>query len=277
MSNTSISGLPESLVGNSNQEFPINDGGVTRKIKLGTMIAAINSSNGVDGVATTTALPANTYNNGTSGVGATLTANANGVLVVDGVTITSGMSILVKNESTQANNGLYTVTLTGSSTSAYILTRSVLMNQSNQFSGAVVVIGQSGTVNANSFWVCAPYGSVVIGTTSISFVSNNPSLSGFLIQSSNPTLVAAGTNQATATALTTQFTVATTVASGTGVIVSTILNMKLVILNRGSNTLLIYPPVGAQFENYGVNSPVSLPVGGSVELLMVSSTLGYVC
>jgi hypothetical protein len=34
-------------------------------------------------LATTAALPANTYNNGTSGVGATLTANANGALSVD--------------------------------------------------------------------------------------------------------------------------------------------------------------------------------------------------
>jgi hypothetical protein len=58
-------------------------------------------------VATTGALPANTYANGTSGVGATLTANANGALTVDGYAVAAGDRVLVKDEAVGANNGLY--------------------------------------------------------------------------------------------------------------------------------------------------------------------------
>lgn len=47
-------------------------------------------------LATTTALPSCTYNNGTSGVGATLTATANGALTIDTVQVTTNYHVLVK-------------------------------------------------------------------------------------------------------------------------------------------------------------------------------------
>ena len=168
---TSISGLPEAFAGNLNQEVVINDGGITRKIKVSTLSAAIASTTAVQGVATATSLPANTYNNGSSGVGATLTGVAFGALTVDGVALVAGMSVLVKDELNAANNGLYLVSVAGSSTASYILTRSLSMNTPTQFAGAVIVVGNSGTVNANTFWVCSPNAAVVVGTTAISFVS----------------------------------------------------------------------------------------------------------
>jgi hypothetical protein len=76
-------------------------------------------------VATTAALPANTYANGTGGIGATLTATANGALTVDGYTPAVGDRILVKNEVAGANNGLYDVTQVGSGATPYILTTGV--------------------------------------------------------------------------------------------------------------------------------------------------------
>jgi hypothetical protein len=69
-------------------------------------------------------LPTNTYANGTSGVGATLTGNANGALVLaDGSTPSAGQIVIVNGEATPANNGLYVVTNPGSSSTAYVLTR----------------------------------------------------------------------------------------------------------------------------------------------------------
>jgi hypothetical protein len=69
-------------------------------------------------------LPANTYANGTSGVGATLTGNANGALVLaDGSTPSAGQLVIVNGEAAPANNGLYIVTNPGSSSAAYVLTR----------------------------------------------------------------------------------------------------------------------------------------------------------
>ena len=62
---------------------------------------------------TAAALPANTYNNGTAGVGATLTASANAALVIDGVVTSGGDRVLIKNETSAADNGIYVVTSAG--------------------------------------------------------------------------------------------------------------------------------------------------------------------
>jgi len=124
-------------------------------------------------VATTAALPTNTYSNGTAGVGATLTATANGALTVDGVATTVGMVVFVKNEATQANNGLYTLTQLGDGTHPYILTRHVDMDQSAEFTGAFVVVDTAGTSNGGSLWICNNNGAVTVGTTAITFTQLN--------------------------------------------------------------------------------------------------------
>jgi hypothetical protein len=125
-------------------------------------------------LATTAALPANTYNNGTSGVGATLTATANAALVVDSVTVTSGQRILVKNEATGANNGVYTVTQVGSGALPYILTRATDYDTSgigtNEIDIGDLLLVISGTVNANTSWVQQTPLPITVGTTSIVFI-----------------------------------------------------------------------------------------------------------
>ncbi len=123
--------------------------------------------------ATAAPLPANTYSNGTNGAGATLTATANAALTVDGVAMAAGMVVLVKNEATAANNGLYTVTAPGSGTTAYVLTRHVDMNSSAEVPGAFVPVMSGGTANANSLWLCNPSGAVTIGTTALPFTQLN--------------------------------------------------------------------------------------------------------
>ena len=124
-------------------------------------------------VATTAALPTNTYSNGSSGVGATLTATGNGVLTIDGVAVTLGMVVFVKNEATQANNGLYTCTTAGAVGAAYVLTRHVDMDQSAEFTGAFIVVDSAGTANGGSLWVCNNNGAVTVGTTAITFTQLN--------------------------------------------------------------------------------------------------------
>lgn len=117
-------------------------------------------------VATATALPSNTYNNGASGIGATLTGVVTGVLTVDGVTIAVGNRIVVKNEVTQANNGLYVCTIAGAVGVAYVLTRTTDADTSAELDGAFVFI-ESGTANAATGWVVANAGAITIGTTAI--------------------------------------------------------------------------------------------------------------
>jgi hypothetical protein len=124
-------------------------------------------------VATTAALPANTYANGTGGIGATLTATANGALTVDGYTPAVGDRILVKNETATANNGLYDVTQVGSGAAPYILTRNVYMDAPAEFPGAFIPVEDAGTTNANSLWLCTNTVAPTVGTTAITFTQLN--------------------------------------------------------------------------------------------------------
>jgi hypothetical protein len=172
-------------------------------------------------VATTAALPANTYANGTSGVGATLTANANAALVVDGYTLLAGDRVLVKNEAAAANNGLYVVTAAGSGAAPYILTRDVEMDTAAEFPGAFIPVEDAGTTNANSLWLCNNTAQPTVGTTAITFVQLNKgtdlaSGTGISITGNS---VAISATYAGQTSITTLGTVATGTWQGTAVAV----------------------------------------------------------
>lgn len=87
-----------------------------------------------------------TYNNGTAGVGATLTLSA-GITAIDGHTLTDGDRILVKNEATQANNGLYV------RTSATVLTRALDFDNAAEINGGDFTFVENGTLYNNTGWV----------------------------------------------------------------------------------------------------------------------------
>ena len=127
--------------------------------------------------ATAAALAANTYNNGSSGVGATLTAVAVGTLTVDGYTFVVGdvgKRILVKDEVTGANNGVYTLTQAGTALLPYILTRATDYDTSgtgtNEIDIGDLLLVLSGTVNANTSWVQQTPLPITVGTTALVFI-----------------------------------------------------------------------------------------------------------
>lgn len=74
---------------------------------------------------TTSVLPAYDYNNGTAGVGATITAAGNGALVLEGQTVQAGWRVLIKDETgpNAPYNGIYVVTSPGAAELPFVLTR----------------------------------------------------------------------------------------------------------------------------------------------------------
>lgn len=126
--------------------------------------------------ATAAALPANTYSNGAAGVGATLTATANGVLSVDGQVVQVNDRILVLSEAAPANNGIYVVTQVGvGGTSPYILTRAADFNQNSNIRTGVIVPNKvpagrtAGAANDLKLYTCVTTASPTIGTDAINF------------------------------------------------------------------------------------------------------------
>jgi hypothetical protein len=160
--------------------------------------------------ATAAALPNSpTYNNGTAGVGATLTANANAALLIDGVTLTSptdnGIRVLVQNESNAAHNGAYVVTEAGSGSAAWVLTRSSdadtyeIASPSGLSEGSTFYV-EAGSTNAGSTFSCNTTGTITFGTTAITFTLISSALTyvgGTNINVSGLTISLTGTVAAT--------------------------------------------------------------------------------
>lgn len=118
---------------------------------------------------TTGALPANTYANGTSGVGATLTGNSNAALAAqDGVTLAANDRLLVANEATGANNGIYVVTQVGSVSLPYILTRATDANTGAGLVDASCYVAE-GTTYADTQQVCTTNAPITVGSTALVF------------------------------------------------------------------------------------------------------------
>lgn len=151
---------------------PVNNTDIVNKEYADAIASGINFHESCR-LATAAALPANTYNNGTSGVGATLTANANGALSVDGVAVAAGNRILVKNEATQANNGVYVVTQTGSAGAPYILTRATDFDTAgtgvDKIDAGDFFLITAGVTQANTSWVQQTPLPITVGTTAIVF------------------------------------------------------------------------------------------------------------
>ena len=120
-------------------------------------------------VATTADLSA-TYSNGSSGDGATLTADANGAISIDGVSPTSGNRILVKNQSSAEENGIYSVTTVGDGSNPFVLTRTTDANTSAKVTGGLFVFVEEGTAGADNAYVLTSItGTATIGTDTLTF------------------------------------------------------------------------------------------------------------
>lgn len=121
--------------------------------------------------ATTEALAACTYNNGSEGVGATLTEDAaNGALAaIDGVTLTLNQRVLVKDQADTFENGVYQLSQVGDAGTKWILTRVTDMDQADEIAGTFVFVS-GGTLYADTGWVCTSEPeAVVLGTSAITF------------------------------------------------------------------------------------------------------------
>jgi hypothetical protein len=116
-----------------------------------------------------------TYNNGTSGVGATLTnSGTQAALVIDGVTLNVADRVLVYQQTNAAHNGVYTVTDTGSVSTNWVLTRatdadSAAPSDPNALGTGDAFFVREGDTGAGELYVMNTEGTITFGTTNIMF------------------------------------------------------------------------------------------------------------
>jgi hypothetical protein len=109
------------------------------------------------------------------GVGATLTnAGTQAALVIDGVTLSVSDRVLIYTQTTQTQNGVYVVTDVGSGSTNWVLTRSSDTNTygiagPTTLSEGSTFFVQQGATGAGETYTCNTQGTIVFGTTNITF------------------------------------------------------------------------------------------------------------
>lgn len=163
-------------------------------LAISNAIAGSNPSVAVQ-AATTANVSGYTYNNGASGIGATLIQNSAAVVVIDGYTLLLNDRVLFKNQSTTANNGVYTITTLGTGVIPAIFTRATDYNQPSDINntGAIPVV--NGTLNATTSWLLTS-AVTTVGTDAISYSQFSYSPSQIVLR---PVLVTLGSDQTSTT------------------------------------------------------------------------------
>lgn len=169
-----------------------------------------------------------TYNNGTAGVGATLTLS-NALSVLDGYTLLNGDRVLVKDEAAQANNGIYTWATGGT-----VLTRATDFDTAAEIASGDFTFITYGTLYASTGWV---------QTTAVTTVGTDP-------------IVWA------------QFTGAGTYTAGTGLTLTgtqfSITNTAVTAASYGSSTQVGTFTVNAQGQLTAASNTTVTPAVGSI-------------
>lgn len=142
--------------------------------KLATTAYADNAAISVPGkeavkYASTGALPSIVYANGSSGVGATLTGVALAAISLDSSSPAVADRVLIKNQASTFQNGIYTVTATGSGIAVFVLTRATDFDQASDIKTGASTFVTAGSTLASTTWDVISADSPVMGTDAITF------------------------------------------------------------------------------------------------------------
>src|SRR6056300_1513906 len=116
-----------------------------------------------------------TYDNGTSGVGATLTNNSTQeAITIDGVALSLNDRVLLYEQTDATQNGIYTVTTVGDASTNWVLTRATDADSYGASDPDALGQGDAffvkeGDTGAGELYVMNTAGTITFGTTNITF------------------------------------------------------------------------------------------------------------
>ena len=165
-----------------------------------------------------------------------------------------------------------TPTLTGTNFSG--IPNTALTNSSVTIGSTAISLGATSTSLAGlSSVTSTTFVGALTGLASGNLALTGGTMTGGLIFYGATSISAAGTTQATATALTADYNYVTTVAASAGVILPTpVLGREITVVNRGANPLTLYPATGGAIDGAGTNNGVTIPVNGVIVVSAQSTT-----
>jgi hypothetical protein len=101
-------------------------------------------------------------------VGANITLAGGAPNTLDGVTLVANDRILVKDQTTASQNGIYYVATLGTGANG-TWTRATDADQAGELTSGAIVAVEEGSTNADSQWMLTTDGTITIGTTSLTF------------------------------------------------------------------------------------------------------------
>ena len=268
--NFSAGTITASLIGGASLDLPLTGGTMTGNLILNadatlslqavTYEQLMAVSAGIDVkaacyAATTGTDLGYTYNNGVSGVGATLTGVSTGVFTIDGVSPAVGSRILVKDETATYQNGIYVVTTSAVGFLA-VLTRSSDYNTIADIQAGDLIVVDNGTINTGTAWLQTATVSaigagnpILFSPFGLTFAGTGLTKTGNTISLTNPVPLNLGGTNAALTAVT------------DGVVYST--SSALAILSTANNAVL---------STNGSGVP-SMSTSGTFSATMITSAL----
>lgn len=201
-------------------------------------------------VVAATALPSCTAAG--AGIGKTLTATANAALTVDGVAVAVNDLVLVAAQATLSDNGLYSVTATGSGGAPFVLTRATSFDEGSEVKAGTRFGVYNGTTYSHTQWlVDGPFHLFNVDTDSI--------LIGKVANTSK--LVRAATAAALSTSVTQSGAGAGATLTNAGT--QAALSVDGVTMNVGDRVLVKTTTTGLTAANFGIYDVTAVGSGAS--------------
>ena len=226
-----------------------------------------------------------TYNNGTAGVSATLTnAGTLAAFVPDGVTASISDRVLVYSQTNAFENGVYTVTVVGNGSTAWVLTRAsdadtYALKSPNSLGGGDAFFVTSGDTGAGETYLCNNSGVISFGSTAISFVQissaqvykagNGISLTNTTISLDTPVAVANGGTGTSSTPTNGQLLI----GNGSGYTLSTLTaGSGVSITNSAGSITLSATGLGGTVTAVTATGPLASSGGTTPDISIANST-----
>ena len=152
-SSLTFEGPSNAVVQLKNIKIPVDDNDAANKTYVDGLAAGIETKESVVCAASTN--QAGTYFNGAGsdpGLGATVTYTTTGTTTIDGVTLTTGIRVILTGQTDKKENGVYIVTTAGSGGTATVLTRATDFDDASAFFGGEFVFTEQGGTYSNTGW-----------------------------------------------------------------------------------------------------------------------------